>query len=172
MNNLTLGALVHDFFLDYLAPAEGLRQSSVRSYRDTLRLFLPFVANDARQRISHLQLEDLRLERVLAFLRHMEQERHNSVSTRNQRLAALRPSSSTSVGEAPRSCICARRSRPYLPSARRYLPRISLHGSRCRLSSIDCQTAAGSHCATGRCCCFSITPAPACRRSRICAPST
>jgi integrase/recombinase XerD len=90
MSNLTLGALVHDFFLDYLAQQKGLRQSSVRSYRDTLRLFLPFVANDARQRISRLQLEDLSLERVLAFLRHMEQERHNSVSTRNQRLAALR----------------------------------------------------------------------------------
>ena len=90
MSNLTVGALVHDFFLDYLSQQKGLRQSSVRSYRDTLRLFLPFVANDARRRISRLQLEDLSLERVLAFLRHMEQDRHNSIPTRNQRLAALR----------------------------------------------------------------------------------
>jgi integrase/recombinase XerD len=90
MSNLTVGALVHDFFVDYLPQQKGLRQSSVRSYRDTLRLFLPFVANDAHKRISHLQLEDFSLERVLAFLRHMEQERHNSVPTRNQRLAALR----------------------------------------------------------------------------------
>jgi site-specific recombinase XerD len=90
MSTLTVGALVHDFFVDYLPQQKGLRPSSVRSYRDTLRLFLPFVANDARRRISHLQLEDFCLERVLAFLRHMEQERHNSVPTRNQRLAALR----------------------------------------------------------------------------------
>lgn len=86
----TFGMLVHDFFLDHLIEQKGLRQSSVRSYRDTLRLFLPFVAADVRRPISRLQLEDLSLERVLAFLRHMEQERHNRVPTRNQRLAALR----------------------------------------------------------------------------------
>ena len=90
MSNLTVGALVHDFFLDYLGPQKGLRQGSIRSYRDTIRLFLPFVANDARHSISRLQIEDLNLERVLAFLRHLEQERHNSIPTRNQRLAALR----------------------------------------------------------------------------------
>jgi integrase/recombinase XerD len=90
MSSLTLGTFVHEFFVDYLGPQKGLRQSSVRSYRDTLRLFLPFVANDARKSISRMQFEDLRLERVLAFLRHMEQDRHNSVPTRNQRLAALR----------------------------------------------------------------------------------
>jgi integrase/recombinase XerD len=90
MSNLTLGAFVHDFFLDYLVQQKGLRQSSVRSYRDTLRLFLPFVAKDARRPISRLQLTDISLERVLGFLRHMERDRHNGVSTRNQRLAALR----------------------------------------------------------------------------------
>jgi len=90
MSTLTLGALVHDFFLDYLRQQKGLRQSSVRSYRDTLRLFLPFVATDARRPISRLELEDLTLERVLAFLKHIEKDRANSVATRNQRLAALR----------------------------------------------------------------------------------
>jgi site-specific recombinase XerD len=90
MSDPTLGALVHDFFLDYLAQQKGLRQSSVRSYRDTLRLFLPFVAKDARRPISRLKLEELTLERVLAFLRHIEQDRRNSIATRNQRLAALR----------------------------------------------------------------------------------
>ena len=90
MSTLTLGRLVHDFFLDYLSQQKGLRQSTVRSYRDTLRLFLPFVANAARRPISRLQLEELNLERALAFLQHMEQVRHNCVSTRNQRLAALR----------------------------------------------------------------------------------
>jgi site-specific recombinase XerD len=90
MSALTVGSVVHDFFVDYLRQQKGLRHSSVRSYRDTLRLFLPFVANGTRRRISRLQLEELSLEQVLGFLRHMEQDRHNSISTRNQRLAALR----------------------------------------------------------------------------------
>jgi site-specific recombinase XerD len=80
---------VHDFFLDHLVEQKGLRQSSVRSYRDTLRLFLQFVAADARRDVSRLTPEDLCFERVLAFLRHLEQQRHNRITTRNQRLAAL-----------------------------------------------------------------------------------
>lgn len=107
MSNLTVGALVHDFFLDYLGPQKGLRQSSIRSYRDTIRLFLPFVASDARHSISRLRLEDLNLERVLAFLRHMEQDRHNSIATRNQRLAALRAFFEYLARRSPEAlCIC------------------------------------------------------------------
>ena len=90
MSAPTVGSVVHDFFIDYLRQQKGLRQSSVRSYRDTLRLFLPFLANGTRRPISRLQLEELSLEQVLGFLRHMEQDRHNSIPTRNQRLAALR----------------------------------------------------------------------------------
>lgn len=90
MSPLTVGRLVHDFFVEYLGQQKGLRQSSVRSYRDTLRLFLPFAAGEVRRPISRLALEDLTLERVLAFLKHIEQVRGNGISTRNQRLAALR----------------------------------------------------------------------------------
>ena len=85
----TLGSLVHAFFLDHLVAMKGLRPSSVRSYRDTLRLFLLFVARDTSRPITRLAMEDLTFERVLAFLRHLEEIRHNHIRTRNQRLAAL-----------------------------------------------------------------------------------
>ena len=41
-----LGPLVHSFFLDHLVTVKGLRPASVRSYRDTIRLLLCFVAKD------------------------------------------------------------------------------------------------------------------------------
>jgi site-specific recombinase XerD len=85
-----LGSLVHSFFLDYLAGQKGLRPTTIRSYRDGMRLFLVFVAGDARRAVGQLQLEDLTFERVLAFLRHLEETRHNHIPTRNQRLTALR----------------------------------------------------------------------------------
>jgi integrase/recombinase XerD len=85
----TLGSLLYHFLLDYLPQQKGLRPSTVSSYRDTLRLLLAAVAADARQGVSDLQLEQLTFERVLDFLRDLEQSRHNGVSTRNQRLAAL-----------------------------------------------------------------------------------
>lgn len=89
MKTLTLGSIVYRFLLDYLPQQKGLRASTIRSYRDTLRLFLVSVAADTKHGVSTLQLEQLTFERVLDFLRNLEQVRHNSVSTRNQRLAAL-----------------------------------------------------------------------------------
>ena len=38
----TIGQLVQSFFADHLAVQKGLRQGSIRSYRDTMRLFLCF----------------------------------------------------------------------------------------------------------------------------------
>jgi hypothetical protein len=87
--NPTFGAIVYSFFLDYLPQQKGLRPSSIRSYRDTMRLFLLFAATQARRGVSELRFDDVGLERVLAFLRDLEQTRHNAVATRNQRLAGL-----------------------------------------------------------------------------------
>ncbi len=69
--------------------ASGDDPASVRSYRDTVRLLLPFIAADKGCRITRLALEDLTSARVLRFLRHLEEDRGNHVRTRNQRLAAL-----------------------------------------------------------------------------------
>jgi integrase/recombinase XerD len=84
-----LGPVVHAFLIDHLVAQRGLRRSTVASYRDTLRLFLVFVAADKRAKIARLALEDFTFDRVLAFLRHLEESRHNHARTRNQRLAAL-----------------------------------------------------------------------------------
>jgi site-specific recombinase XerD len=89
MTTPTLGALIHSYFVDHLQVQKGLRLASVRSYRDAIRLFLCFVAREARRPITRLSPLDLTRERVQQFLRHLEQERHNHIRTRNQRLAAL-----------------------------------------------------------------------------------
>lgn len=85
----TIGAVVQDFFVDYLPQQKGLRPSSIRSYRDTLRLFLIFAAGQCRRGVTQLTFDDLGFERVLAFLRDLEQTRRNAIATRNQRLAGL-----------------------------------------------------------------------------------
>jgi integrase/recombinase XerD len=84
-----IGPILHSFFADHLLTVKGMRPASVRSYRDTVRLLLCFVAADKRCRITRLTLGDLTFDRVVKFLRHLETERHNHIRTRNQRLAAL-----------------------------------------------------------------------------------
>jgi integrase/recombinase XerD len=84
-----LGQLVQSFFSDYLPVQKGLRLGSIRSYRDTMSLLLRFLADYRRRPIAKLALEDLTLDSVLGFLKHLEHERGNSPRTRNQRRAAL-----------------------------------------------------------------------------------
>jgi integrase/recombinase XerD len=80
---------MHSFFVDHLVTVKGLRPASLRSYRDTMRLFLRYLADDKHTKITRLGLDDLTFERVLGFLRYLENDRHNHARTRNQRLAAL-----------------------------------------------------------------------------------
>lgn len=89
MTGQPIGPLIHSFFVDHLVTVKGLRPASVRSYRDTIRLLLGFVARDNNSRITKLTVGDLTFERVVGFLRYLEDERHNHVRTRNQRLAAM-----------------------------------------------------------------------------------
>ena len=85
----SVGQTIFAFFEDYLKAQKGLRPGSVRSYRDTLKLFLAYVASSRSRAITRLVLLDLSAQRVLDFLNMMEVTRGNRVSTRNQRLAAL-----------------------------------------------------------------------------------
>jgi site-specific recombinase XerD len=80
---------MHSFFVDHLVTVKGLRPASVRSYRDTMRLLLCFLAKENGTKITKLSLEDLTFDSMLGFLRYLESERGNHVRTRNQRLAAL-----------------------------------------------------------------------------------
>lgn len=64
MTGRAIGPLLYSFLVDHLGVVKGLRQSSVRSYRDALRLFLLFVAHDSRRRISRLTLAELTFERA------------------------------------------------------------------------------------------------------------
>lgn len=89
MSGVSIGSFVHSFFVDHLDRQRRLRPATIRSYRDTLRLFLAFVAHARGRKITSLSLEDLTFERVLEFLAHLEKERGNHIRTRNQRLAAL-----------------------------------------------------------------------------------
>jgi integrase/recombinase XerD len=84
-----VGQVLFAFFEDHLKAQKGLRPGSVRSYRDTMKLFLAYVASSCRRPITRLQLADLSAQRVRDFLNTMEVTRGNRVSTRNQRLAAL-----------------------------------------------------------------------------------
>ena len=104
-----LGPLICSFFEDYLKVQKGLRPATIKSYRDALLLYLHFVAEDTHHKISRLLLAELTYERVTRFLKHLEESRGNGVSTRNQRLAALRTFFEYVVSRVPEMLIEAER---------------------------------------------------------------
>ena len=63
---------------------------TIDSYRYTWRLFLHYVTNKLKKNYTDIKIEDLDSDLVTEFLHHLEQERSNSVQTRNLRLAAIR----------------------------------------------------------------------------------
>jgi len=85
----TLGDLLMSFFRRHLLAQRQASPATVAAYRDALRLLLVFAAQRAGKSASQLSIEELDRDVVLAFLDHLEQERHNSVRTRNVRLAAI-----------------------------------------------------------------------------------
>jgi len=84
-----LARAVHGFFGPYLMEQRGLSRHTVLSYRDTLALLLRFIAQTRRTDPATLDLDALTADVVLAFLNHLESDRHNKTSSRNVRLAAI-----------------------------------------------------------------------------------
>ena len=84
-----LGAIVHDYFTDYLPRLRGMSPHTIQSYRDSLVLLLRFLSTCRNRPVAELDLKDLDPANILAFLSHLEQERKNTVATRNVRLTAI-----------------------------------------------------------------------------------
>jgi site-specific recombinase XerD len=84
-----LPTLLQDFFCQRLQCQRQASPQTVASYRDTFRLLLAFAQQQLHRPPSQQSLEDWTAPLVLRFLDHLEKVRHNSVRTRNARLAAI-----------------------------------------------------------------------------------
>lgn len=84
-----LAPTLEAFFTDRLMTQRQASPRTVGAYRDTMRLLLRFVHDKTGRLPSQLDLADLDAATIGAFLSHLETDRHNSVRTRNARLAAI-----------------------------------------------------------------------------------
>lgn len=78
-----------DYLGVYLPGQRNVSVNTVQSYRDTFKLLLRYCQQPCQVPIEKLCLRHIDPHLVLGFLRWLEQDRHNSVSTRNQRLACI-----------------------------------------------------------------------------------
>lgn len=84
-----LAPTLQSFFTGYLIGQRGASPHTITAYRDTFRLLLAYTHQRTGIRPSDLDLVVMDADLVAGFLTHLQDERGNTVRTRNARLAAI-----------------------------------------------------------------------------------
>lgn len=84
-----LAPWIKRFLLEHLVGERNLAPNTQHSYRDTLCLLLPRAAKTVGKAVDRLCIADLSADFIRSFLTQLEAERGCSITTRNQRLAAI-----------------------------------------------------------------------------------
>ncbi len=86
-----LNYYISKYFADYLPNVKGVSKNTINSYRDTFVSLLNYLKNVKKMNINNnLPLNSLDNKLIEEYLIYLEEEQMNSISTRNQRLAAIR----------------------------------------------------------------------------------
>jgi site-specific recombinase XerD len=80
---------VRRFLLEYLVAERNLAINTRSSYRDMLVQVVSYTAKKLDKPVDRLAVVDLSATLVRQFLLHLEQDRHCTAATRNQRLGGL-----------------------------------------------------------------------------------
>lgn len=89
MKQTDFARTITKYLSDYLPGQRNLSSHTIRSYRDAYKQMLLFLNAKYCLKIEHIAFKDITAERIREFLYWLENERKLSISTRNQRLAAI-----------------------------------------------------------------------------------
>lgn len=82
--------MIRDFLSIFLPKQRGASKNTVKSYREALNLLLDFLCEKMKKPLTGLSFADTSKDNVLEYLDWLEAKRNNSVSSRNQRLFAIK----------------------------------------------------------------------------------
>lgn len=84
-----LAPTLQAYFTDRLISQRAASPNTIAAYKVTFRLLLAFVSERTGKPPSTFDIAELDAPLIVAFLDHLEHDRHNSIRTRNHRLAAI-----------------------------------------------------------------------------------
>lgn len=85
-----LAPILQEYFTAHLVRQRAATRATIRTYADTWKLFLRYLSAVIDKPAYLIDLDDIEPDHVTAFLDYLEDQRHNSVSTRNLRLAGIK----------------------------------------------------------------------------------
>lgn len=77
------------FFKEYLVVERNVSSKTIRSYKTTFQLLITYFVEEKNMKLIDITFENVTKEMILDFLNYLEEEKKNSIRTRNQRLAAI-----------------------------------------------------------------------------------
>jgi site-specific recombinase XerD len=142
--------LLQRFLTSHLAGLRGASPNTVASYRDTFKLLIIYLRDQKAIPPEKLTLNRIDVEAVTGFLNWLESSRQNSVSTRNQRLAAI--SSFYTWMQSQEPALLARcqdiMAIPVKKGAQACVQHLTVEQTRCLLNAPDRTTRSGRRDAT------------------------
>ena len=90
MKKTDFSKAVTSYLAEYLPQTCGFSDNTINSYRDAFKLLLLFLQEEKGIEAHKIELKMIGRQIVSEFLDWLENTRNASVSTRNQRLAALK----------------------------------------------------------------------------------
>ena len=81
---LYVGYWLRRFLSEYLVTVRNMSKNTIKSYRDTFKLLLPFAAKPCKKTTDDLLLTDISISRVVSFLNMLEKERKCTIRTQTK----------------------------------------------------------------------------------------
>ena len=89
MKSKDFAEYLSEYFLKYAPRQTGYSINTIKSYKDTFTVFLRYLNDKLRIKPERLTFEKINKKMIEEFLIWLEEDKKYSVSTRNQRLAAI-----------------------------------------------------------------------------------
>lgn len=89
MNQYKFGKYLSTYFLQFIPSRMNYSVNTIKAYRDTFTIFLKYYTEVLHLKPERLNITDINKDLIEDFLNWLVDEKGYSISTRNQRLAAL-----------------------------------------------------------------------------------
>lgn len=81
---------IRSFLTEYLPVIRAKSKNTIDAYKIVINLYLKYIQQSKNVVLSEIRKEDFNQSDIISFLNWLEQDRANSINTRNQRLVNIR----------------------------------------------------------------------------------
>ena len=90
MINKDFSYYLSKYLKDYLLLERNMSSNTIRSYKNTFSQFIEYLVKKENYKITNITFSNVKRENILNYLNYIENDKKNTIRTRNQRLACIK----------------------------------------------------------------------------------